>query len=287
LLQVLIGYIKFSSENGKILLVDETGSHKCLIVKGQDKCRLDLASLNGCLVSIQNYSFVCEKFQICQYPNLDSYGQDKYVSDSREELYLTMSVSDVEILMSKKRTLMSGKGDRVLCCVINKESLLVEGMTSGQPRLRFTAFGYFLDDSWTDEEIHNFIKDAFKFWKKKYNLDTETEMGIACAEQHQMPLTTGQHRMSLTASTVLLFQGQSVQWYESIQPGHVYWFTSNEKLVPISTKSSLRFMKKVEKQAGGKTCVSVPEDVWVAERRLTYRCQNQVNKTFHSFLSQN
>lgn len=268
-LQVLIGYIKFSADNGKILLIDDTGCHKCLILKGQDKNPFEVASLNGCLVAVRYYSVAYEKFQLCRYPNLDSYGQEKFVSNFREELYLTMSLSDVEILMSKNRTLTSSECDRVLCCVIRKESLQMEGMNTGQPRLRFTAFGYFLDDSWTDEEIHNFTQDAFKFWNKTYELDVETEMGTACAGQHKFPLT---------ASTVLLFQGQSVQWYEAIQPGHVYWFISSEKLIPISTKSTLRFMKKVEKQAGGKACVPVGEDMWVTERRLNYRCQHKVNK---------
>ncbi|XP_061172035.1 CST complex subunit CTC1-like [Saccostrea echinata] len=261
--QVLIGYIDFSSRSSKILLLDDTGCHKCLILMEQEKELHSLSSLNGCLVAVQKYSVVYEKFQICQYPNLGSYGEEKYVSDVREELYLTMSLSDMEVLKENKRTRVSGEDNAVRCCIIHKESLLLEGVNCGQPRLRFTAVGYFLDKSWSEEKIHGFVEEAVKFWDNR----NETN-GISKQDSDN---ARGQGSQ-MTATHILLFQGRAVQWYEALHPGHIYWFSSEEKLVPDSTNCSQQSLRKAGKQAGGKMCICVPEDLWVTEELLNFRC---------------
>ncbi|XP_062576449.1 uncharacterized protein LOC134238341 [Saccostrea cucullata] len=259
--KVLIGYIDFSSESSKILLRDDTGCHKCLILMDQEIQQHSLSSLNGCLVAVKRYSVVSEKFQVCQYPNLGSYGEKKYVSDVREKLYLTMSLSDVEVLIENKRTRDSGKGEAALCCIIHKESLLLEGVNCGQPRLRFTAVGYFLDKSWSEERIHSFVMEALKFWDNR-NVTRDSDR------------VNGQG-VQFTSPHILLFQGKAVQWYEALLPGHLYWFSSGERLVPDSINCPQQSIKKAGKQAGGKTCISVPEDLGVKEELLNFRCTQQ------------
>nr|XP_022334273.1 CST complex subunit CTC1-like isoform X1 [Crassostrea virginica] len=261
---VLMGYIHFCPDTGRVLLMDDTGGQRCLIMRGGDVGHCSLSALAGCLVAIKNYQVVFERFQICQYPNYDSYGKLKYIRNSSEDVYLMVSSSDVEILLKNKRP-EEGSMDRVLCCVVHKESLLTEGISSGKPSLRFTAFGYFLDDTCSEVEIHDFVNDALGYWSERYRADDLMESDTE--EQRQ--------RASLMEHKILLFRDSAARWYEAIQPGHVYWFSSTEKLVPISTKHSLKLLKKAEKQAGGKTCIRVPSDLWVSEKLLSFKCQHK------------
>lgn len=247
--------------------MDDTGCHKCLTLTGRDKSELSFSSLNGCLVAIQKYSIVFEKFQLCQYPNCNSYGDQSYVRGSREDHYLVVPISNIEILIKNKKSKVSTDKERVLCCVIHKESLLLDGVSSGRPHFRFTAFGYFLDTSWSEEEVHDFGNDALKFWKERYLADDVTWTYAGGDDKT---------RNLLSATKILLFQNASVKWYNTLQPGKHYWFSSEGGLTPVSAKSSLKFLKKAEKQAGGKTCVLVPSDLWVTERKLDYRCQQMV-----------
>ena len=256
--------------------MDDTGGQRCLIVRGGDVGHCSMSALAGCLVAIKNYQVVFEKFQICQYPNYDSYGKLKYIRNSSEDVYLMVSSSDIEILLKNKRP-EEGSMDRVLCCVVHKESLLTEGISSGKPSLRFTAFGYFLDDTCSEVEIHDYVNDALGYWSERYRADDLMESDTE--EQRQ--------RASLMEHKILLFRDSAARWYEAIQPGHVYWFSSTEKLVPISTKHSLKLLKKVEKQAGGKTCIRVPSDLWVSEKLLSFKCQHKVSTgVFKLFFTQ-
>lgn len=250
-----------------VLLMDDTGCHKCLTLTGRNKSELSFSSLNGCLVAIQKYCIVFEKFQLCQYPNCNSYGDQSYVRGSREDHYLVVSISNIEILIKNKKSKVSTDKERVLCCVIHKESLLLDGVSSGRPHFRFTAFGYFLDTSWLEEEVHDFGNDALKFWKERYLADDVTWTYAGGDDKT---------RNLLSATKILLFQNASVKWYNTLQPGKHYWFSSEGGLTPVSAKSSLKFLKKAEKQAGGKSCVLVPSDLWVTERKLDYRCQQMV-----------
>lgn len=267
---MLIGYIQFCPDTGMVLLMDDTGCHKCLILTGRDKSELSFSALNGCLVAIQKYRIVFEKFQLCQYPNCNSYGDESYIRGSREDLYLVLSISDIEILIKNKKSQVStdhADKERVLCCVIHKESLLLDGVSSGKPCFRFTAFGYFLDTSWSEEEVHDFGNNALKFWKERYLADDVTRTDAEGDDKK---------RTLLSATKILLFQNASVRWYNALQPGKLYWFSSEDGLTPVSAKSSLKFLKKAEKQAGGKTCVPVPSDLWVTDRELDYRCPQMV-----------
>lgn len=80
-------------------------------------------------------------------------------------------ISNIEILIKNKKFKVSIDKERVLCCVIYKEFLLLDGVSLGRFYFRFIVFGYFLDIFWLEEEVYDFGNDVFKFWKERYLVD--------------------------------------------------------------------------------------------------------------------
>ncbi|XP_036403899.1 CST complex subunit CTC1 isoform X2 [Megalops cyprinoides] len=99
--KVLVGVFRGSGRGPCIQLVDQTSVVNCVVVeirKGHGYCAAYNTAWLGCLVCVQRYTLVMERFLTADFPAWTYLDQERYITQRHSRVYIQLCLDDVQVL---------------------------------------------------------------------------------------------------------------------------------------------------------------------------------------------
>ncbi|KAJ8281889.1 hypothetical protein COCON_G00044080 [Conger conger] len=115
--KVLVGVLKVRGRGPSLRLEDQTGVIDCVIVEKRDSdsyCAAYNTAWLDCLVCVQRYTLVMERFLTTDFPASTHLDQERYITHRHSRLYIQLCLDDLTVLspsvaMAKFRSVTEGE----------------------------------------------------------------------------------------------------------------------------------------------------------------------------------
>ncbi|KAJ8255041.1 hypothetical protein GJAV_G00200290 [Gymnothorax javanicus] len=98
--KVLVGVLQLSRRGPSVRLVDQTGKIDCVVVEKREgiSCAAYNTAWLDCLVCVQRYTLVMERFLATDFPAWTHLDQERYITHKHCRLYIRLCLDDLTVL---------------------------------------------------------------------------------------------------------------------------------------------------------------------------------------------
>lgn len=250
---LLVGVLELSSLTSEhkhtLQIRDSTGAVACVVTEtseeeeGGQRAAFNTAWL-GCLVCVQQFTMVTERFLQSDFPSYQHLDQDRFITRKHCRVYLQFSLDHLHILSPSTAmiTHLRQRGEESLCDITDSKRVVEEEQEGGQTAGRKTRRG---EDSGVAVATQPYIsvvimveqKDGMAWKNMEAGLEEE-EMGLMLSfsvravvigpvvnwgrDPKNGPMTDREMAREREDKVVLVFSGVSVRWFPLLQPGCFY-----------------------------------------------------------------